>query len=62
MGRIGPSCFPEFIQATSFNKRVIMDAVKFNRVHEEPKGQANYEVALEYAFNKFLAVSNMYIK
>lgn len=48
--RIGPECFPSFVQATAFNKRAIM-----NDVTEltDPYGEADYEVALSYAFKTF---------
>lgn len=48
--RLGPECFPNFVQATAFNKNLIMHYV--NSL-DEPKGQANFEVALRYAFQTF---------
>lgn len=59
--QIGPQCFREFMQATSFNKRMIMRSV-MDLNNEEPRDQANYEVALKYAFTTFEKVAFMFCK
>lgn len=52
--RLGPECFPPFVQATAFNKRVIMDYVmNLNYPENVTKGQANYRVALNYSYRAF---------
>ena len=51
--RLGPDCFDEFVQATSFNKALVMEHVN---ALTEPRGQANYTAALEYAYDSFAKV------
>ena len=55
--KLGPKCFPDFVQATSFNKRVVMDHVRrLNELPDVSRGQANFEVALRYAYETFKKV------
>ncbi|XP_067932168.1 voltage-dependent calcium channel subunit alpha-2/delta-1-like isoform X2 [Watersipora subatra] len=51
--RLGPECFPDFVQATRFNKQILLDYVMKLNEPGSSRGQANYDVALEYAFKSF---------
>jgi len=57
--KLGPDCFPDFVQATTFNKRMLMLYVKELNDPDLPQGQANFTVALEYAYTTFEKVENI---